>query len=437
MLPQKILLITRMKSQNAGNEALSAELINLIEDLNPKAEFRVMDRYPRFLQQFTIASLRRYARKNKGSDSLIDGFEYLSQTIINKYSGKSEGLEKIASANDAFVDLHIAHKPSLVKSIKRKIGIRKNLCKFGFIEKENLPICINTISNWADQIIWNPAGEIHPTGDNNEVMRLLLLMRIAQLSGKKTAIVNHSLEVSDQDLEELIRYVYGNSTGVIYRDSPSCNESARIAIPEKIIKESSDVVFIASKSNDIIMPPPQEKFLSGTICLAINGLEAYNGHDSWDWLFDNLKSLNRPIAFLSNAMNHDIKFAQKYSDKYEINIVNRQPNYKEIQGFYKNIDLLISSRLHSSILALCQSVPVVTIEPSMFKLTAIFDQLDYPIKTVNLNEKNWSEKVLENVNTALDNREKIGDIGHKLAISKANSVYEDYDSLFNQLRISD
>lgn len=99
-----------------------------------------------------------------------------------------------------------------------------------------------------------------------------------------------------------------------------------------------------------------------------------------------LKTLGRPIVFLSNVMNHDLPFARKLAAKHPLTIIERRPTYREIRGFYSKLGLLISSRLPSSIIALSESVPVMTIEPSTFKLTGIFAQLGYPYATLRLSE---------------------------------------------------
>jgi exopolysaccharide biosynthesis predicted pyruvyltransferase EpsI len=49
--------------------------------------------------------------------------------------------------------------------------------------------------------------------------------------------------------------------------------------------------------------------------------------------------------------------------------------------FYSRFGALVASRLHSSILAISTGTPVITIEPSVFKLTAIFEQMSYPYGT--------------------------------------------------------
>lgn len=417
----KIVLISRLKTQNAGNEALSVEFINFFQELLSDAELRAIDRYPQYLYAF------RLNRLGKSEHDIITSFD----AVVSKIAQAFKNAGALAPiAKEELVKLNLTGKelPKAVAKIKRLIGVRRRLSHLGLVGRETMASSVATC-RWADKLVWNPAGEIHPTGNSDEVLRLLILVRLAQLNGAETYIVNHSLEIADEKLRYLIKHVYSHASCIVLRDKQSCAETLKLGVSAERIREVPDMVFLSAESDVKRAPPADEAFPVGAIGLAINGLEAERGSDEWDELMTGLKSFERPIVFLSNAMNHDLPFARKLALKHPLTVLERQPTYREIRGFYGNLSILVSSRLHSSIIALSESVPVLTIEPSTFKLTGIFEQLDYPYPTLKLNQPGWAKRMLDNIDRALHDSE-LGALGKSRCIQKSQQIRASYGGLF-------
>jgi hypothetical protein len=56
--------------------------------------------------------------------------------------------------------------PSPIKNLKRRLGFRRNLARFGLIGKSELSRAVATCAH-SDVLVWNPAGEIHTTGSRD------------------------------------------------------------------------------------------------------------------------------------------------------------------------------------------------------------------------------------------------------------------------------
>jgi polysaccharide pyruvyl transferase WcaK-like protein len=313
-----------------------------------------------------------------------------------------------------------------LRTLKRKLAIRRRLASLGLIERHEVFRAVTACAT-SDLVIWNPAGEIHPTGDSNQVLQLLLLMRIAQLEGKKTAVINHSLEIVDDRLRRLITHVYANLDYVGVRDAKSVEAALALGLARERIYEAPDLVFLASRQAG---KETIDTVSKGSIALAINGLEAPSGLEEWNGLMNGLKKFGRPFLFVSNAVNHDLEFARRLAEKFGGIVVEHQPGYQALRGYYRNCDSLISSRLHASILALCEGVPVVSIEPSVFKLTAIFQQLNYPIGTERLQERGWSDRVLAKVTRCLSEQAAFASEGLKSLERQTGRIDAAYAPLF-------
>lgn len=415
-----VLVITRLSTQNAGNEALSKELIHFLLSNVRGQPVRALDRYPRLFEQFTLPGL--------GADP-VAGFEALVDRLVSRFGHVDAPQARTAAESLVRLDTRGRELAGPLRTLKRKIAWRRRLSVLGLIEKAEPATAIRACMN-ASLVIWNPAGEIRPTPTSvDHVVRLLLLLRIAQKQGRRTAVINHSLEVGDPRLRRLVAHVYSKADYVGLRDAKSIATAREFGVPADKLMESPDLVFLAGKrvgaQQDKGVPP-------GTIALAINGLEAMTGTDEWDRLLDGLASFGRPLLFVSNAMNHDLEFARSLAHRVPgARVVEHQPGYQDLRAYYRPCSVLISSRLHASVLALAEGVPVVSIEPSVFKLTAIFQQMDYPIPTERLQVSGWAGRVLSHVAACLsDEQGALRQQGAEIMMRQVERVEQAFAPLF-------
>jgi polysaccharide pyruvyl transferase WcaK-like protein len=421
----RITLMTRITTPNAGNEALSIELIKFFRRELPDVEFRAIDRYPIYLAHYKLRTVQAALNKLDLLDQHAD--------FLIKHTEAQPTRELASSADESLIRLVQPSKehPSVISSMKRLLGFRRNLARVGLIGWSELSRAVGTVAQ-SDVLVWNPAGELHTTGSPDEVFRLLLMVRLAQRLGKRTVIVNHSLEISDALLRELVSYVYGHADFVIVRDSRSYREALNLGISKHRLREAPDIVFLTANN------PPTESTIqlpdSAPIGLSLNGVEANIGTDEWDILLSSLARLSRPLVFVSNAIHRDRVFAKKLQRRYQMKIIERQPSYTELQSIYSNFAALISSRLHSSILAIIRGTPVISIEPSVFKLTAVLEQMCYPYETEDPRRPGWADRVVSKVEHALTHRQEVSAFGRAAAIAQAQRVREGYSPVLSLMQ---
>ncbi len=415
---RRIAIITRLDNTNAGNEALSSELLKLATKLDPQASVMAVNRYPRYFEHLTLSRL------GTDDETAVRRFDELASRLLNRLN-KPEA-RSVAPYDTQTVKLRsdISELPQGIRRVKNLIGLRRNLARFGLIERQEAVDTVSLCSN-VDLLVWNPAGEFHPTGNPHQTFRLLLMIRMAQLRRVSTAIVNHSLEISDQMLRTVVGHVYRHCSHVCVRDPRSKEILLSLGVPAHKVSESPDLVFLASEAPRISVSSA-EAVPEGAIGLAINAAEAFRGTDEWEALLTGLKEFNRPIVFLSNAMNGDCKFGTELMTKWGGSIVPQQPSYLELREMYGKMSVLISSRLHASILALCADTPIITLEPSVFKLTAILQQLAYPIATDRLAVPGWSGRVIKNVQMALANHEALVKYAREALMRQVDDIYRSY-----------
>lgn len=417
---RKILIVSRLSTQNAGNEALSKILIDFVAQRATGSQVFALDRYPRFFEKLAI---------DPKTEKVVERFDVQARRLIERFASSDADAPPLANRSLVKLDHSAKELRGFWRLVKRRVGLRRRLASLGLIERRD-PVTAVSACARCDLVIWNGAGEIHPTGDVNQVFRLLLLLRISQLSGKRTAVVNHSLEVKDVRLRALLAHVYAKFDYVGVRDATSAEVARSLGVDPARIFEAPDLVFMASRE---ITKKRSADVPKGAIGLAINGLEALSGTDEWPELMAGLEALGRPIIFVSNAVNHDIDFSRALAQMASrAQVVSHQPGYEALRDHFRQCSVVVSSRLHSSILSLSEGVPVVSIEPSMFKLTAIFEQLNYPIRTESLTVAGWAGRILQSVARCLsvpDNQ--LGALGQKSALKQAARIELAYRPLLD------
>lgn len=420
-ITKKIFFMSRFTGPNTGNEALSLEFRDLFKNFFEENCVRSTDRYPKFLQSVRFSDL------NKNNLNHVEAFEKVASTIISKYSVGGK-LPNFLSTEVIRVDKASTKRKKFefLYNLKRKISIRYRLSKFGIISKASIKDYIFGCK-WSDYFIWNPAGEVHAKGDKDEAVRFLLSIRIAQLLGAKTIIVNQSLELKDNELINLFKHVYQKCEKLVFRDESSVNIAKQMECLTTNIKLIGDMVF-NSVNRQVIKKVNQIEAEKNSIVLTINGKSFTDFDAQWQSLFEFLNSLNRKIYFFSNAIVHDYNFAV-IANKYGFHVINEQLDYNDTLLFLENVDIVITTRIHMAIMGLSKGCCVIAVEPNDFKLTDMIKSIDYSINCINTNKSdNWSSEVIKNINYSLENIEKLkaeGIAKAKIKSSKSKKSYEE------------
>jgi len=411
----RVAAITRLATQNAGNAALSHCLIDLLSRHPAVEDLRTIDRYPRRLEAWRLGATpeRRFAA----------GEAWLERAAIRGPAAGAAAAAETAQPIRPRLDVTGRELPGFVRALKRRIGLRRNLARFGLIEAAEFHRVLADIA-WADLVVWNPAGEIHPGGDSDAVFRLLLMVRLAQRLGKHTAIVNHSLELEDARLWTPLSRVYGAADLVLVRDAGSWEVAQSLGVPPDRLEEAPDLVFSWPPS-----VPPRPLAPDAPIGLALNGVIAAPDDPEWERLVQGLAGLGRKLVFVSNAMNHDAPLAARLARHAPIQVVHGQPGPHALADLFGSMAAVVSSRLHAAILAIAAGAPVVTLEPQVFKLTGVLQQMDYPFSALSLARPGWSEAAVARVRRALDQRAEISRLGLEGLARQAARIERAYGRL--------
>ena len=74
---------------------------------------------------------------------------------------------------------------------------------------------------------------------------------------------------------------------------------------------------------------------------------------------------------------------------------------------------------------------MISIEPQMHKLTAIFDRLAYPLPTDNLRVPGWSQRIVNRTGDTLNDRARFADSGVQGVLRQIHDIETSYAQLFS------
>jgi polysaccharide pyruvyl transferase WcaK-like protein len=72
----------------------------------------------------------------------------------------------------------------------------------------------------------------------------------------------------------------------------------------------------------------------------------------------------------------------------------RDLDYAGYAALLGSFDIVISSRLHTCVLALCAGTYVIPVETGTFKLSGFFSQIGLPDAAIPLNVSGWGDQIL-------------------------------------------
>lgn len=427
----KIAVLTKLNDDNAGNEALSFCLLRFLRESFPSAEMRIIPRTASLTRSVSFASLGRLRRR---PELALARFDAWVERLVRR--GSRDKHVRLMPEADQFA---VVPPPSpsrrnpLVARLQSAVGLRSRLASVGLYGHRDLSMASATLA-WADVLVWNPAGEFFPTAQWDAVLRLMLLASLAERLGTRVAVVNHSLQTTDPLLDRLIAHVYARFPLVFVRGHRSFAKALEIGVEEGKLIEAPDLVFMLA-SRPAERPAPLDAALGpkGAIILAINGPAAAAGVDEWESLLTELRRLGRPLIAVGNRVGEDSAFLGTYARSHDILVVERQPEFRELKSFIATADVVVSSRLHTAIFAICEGVPVVAIEPGQFKMAEVLDRMAYPIPTQHIAEPGWSSRIVEEVKRALRFRHEIGGAGKQGARQQAAVIERAYQPLLTLL----
>jgi polysaccharide pyruvyl transferase WcaK-like protein len=373
---KKVFLVTKLKTTNLGNQALSMELIKLFQGKVGKENLFVGGR-PLGLYGYSINAL-------KSSSDPVKLFESWADAVVKKFRSLKTETRFVSRTGD----FNLTNKKSLkFEGLKTMLRPVKRVIKKYFLFDKSYIKRLATI-NSCDYLIYSGAGE---ASDNHVFLRQMLELRIAQKLGKKTGAVNQSVVVKDEAFKKVVQLVYGNMNQIVVRGATTkaglvsfgVDESKVAIAPDTAIRTSSDFQGVAKNGKVGINFTPFIKFEWKDI----------------DTIINKLRQHKREMVFVTNEPLGDIPIINEFKSRYNIYAMEACSDYLEFQKKLAAFDYIVSTRLHTNVMSLAANVPVIPIEGLVFKTRELLSQFEYPIYTINVNEPGWVDEIVKAIDS--------------------------------------
>jgi polysaccharide pyruvyl transferase WcaK-like protein len=230
---KKIFLITKLKTTNIGNEALSHEIIRLFKDTATDAMINVNGR-PFGLDGYLPSRLLKVADP-------IQEFEKWADKIVSQIKKEPEIAFKADNGKVQLLKSSGSHKVDKWKSKLRPIKRFYNSLLVYSNEYKQRAMMLKQ----ADWLIYSGAGEVtdgyHGNfNDAHVLLRQLIEIRVAQKLGIQTAAVNQSIFVNQPLAQQILAHVYRNMKKIVIRGVSSRDVLIKIGVPATLIEMAPD-----------------------------------------------------------------------------------------------------------------------------------------------------------------------------------------------------
>lgn len=412
----KITLITKTRTQNQGNQALSIAWRDYLACRYPNAMVRLFERAPKYLKRFTASTFA-------SASDLVGSFDGIASRLLE--SAPAEPVED-PSVWDVY------HDPSQkqvvrFRRLRQGLRLRSRLASLNVGSRDYLNRLSHLTS--AKLVVVNPAGEFQRDARDTP-LHYLLETRCAQLAGCRTAFVNLSFEVNDPTVIKISDHVFTHCDVLEFRDS----ESRSHYMGNGGSVEPAVLPDLAVNSAIERRPRNERKGLA----LAINGLQVHEHGlaGMWDALVSEL-ARRSPVTLTSNEWTTDYPFWKRYLQQDGVTCDGQLLDYADYARFLANFDVVVSSRLHTCVLGLVAGAAIVPVETGTFKLSGFFKEIGLPDEPVRMDSADWQARLVSRVEAVRQNRESRIRLQDQRVSSSRAFIRDGLDRLFPSELVSE
>jgi len=400
-----VLLISKLTTTNIGNVALTNELFRLYETRLGAAHLGTLGR-PLGLYRMDLDEILN-------SKDPVSVLEAWSDDVLRKFS-KSTVQSNAAPVLKWARLIAITEKTFLKERIKGKFKKALNRVRYHRVYNTPYENRIWQIRH-CKAVIYSGAGEV---SDNDTFLRQLIELRVIQKLGIDTYAINQSLNIRNKNFELLVNHIYGKMAGIVVRGDVSKSLLERIGIrPEKITVAPDTAILTHVGAFQV---PTKKVGLNFTPYIDIDYMKL-------DSIVNYLKSLNYELEFITNDHYGDQHLAETFEARYQMKLMPKVKDHLEYGRYLQQFEFVISTRLHTNIIAIASGVPSIPIEGHFYKTKEVLALFNYPVPVVDKNVSGWEDQLLVTIKDRINSMDQLRELIQKQlpqwrALAEANVV---------------
>ena len=392
-------------ARNYGSISTTESMIKLIKSVSKDNDIKIVDQRSYYMQTpkngfppFMMDLKKKYSFKKKIYGCAPDSIK----KIINKLRNKEES------------EIHVPYKLCMYESYYDDILKGKRF----IFEKE--------LFDWADIVIFQGEGLlVHGIDRYGKYLIAglyqLYMLWLSKFKFKKvTIIVNHTVDTGGNiEANEMIRTIYPHLDLVAVREPLSLKFLRDLGINNAEYIPDALFSFRPLNNNWSFSSKLTEQidFSKPYICIGdTSGIlnNRYYSGVKWNFveiyskIIDELKKIIPQIIFVDGfrGINNDVNKVIKNNGIGYVNLLNC--SYEDLYYVFKESEIFISGRWHSSILAVLANTPILLLGADSYKTKALYDILDYDAPFFELNTLPiYVEEIVQSTKSILERKSEI------------------------------
>lgn len=268
--------------------------------------------------------------------------------------------------------------------------------------------------DWADIVIFDGEGTIHEHDSekvNSYIYHKLLTIYAAKVKyGKKTMIVNHTVDFYTDEFKQFIKTIYPTCDYLSVREPKSQKLLSKIQIDSVL---TADTAFLytkdlAKKSNFgrnrfriKKLPETPDKYYVFFISQLINVDPSYFLNLT-DEIYKKYKTV--PFFFVTSKKEKEIIKSIIHELPCIVVDIFAEPDC--IINILKNADFCLSGRFHACVFSALANTPFIGFRSNTFKISGLIEALNYTIKELEF-AKTPVDEIIETISHIKANKKQI------------------------------
>jgi polysaccharide pyruvyl transferase WcaK-like protein len=371
---KQVTLITRLLTNNAGNQALSSALIGYFTAHYPDHRITALERSPSALNGYVLSAIPLA--------EVVPRFRSFACDLLNRCSATPL---REPTAGDVPAPILQATMPFHKRIIRRS---RRHLPALDSLMATSEYRRRVTTYQRSAAVIANPAGEFDPAAAGDAPARLLLDLYVAKLAGAHTAAVNLSAEMSDEKLKALVRAVGPEFDAIVTRDQSSRAALVELGLPAERVSVAPDAVFSLPHQAE----RPGAEGRTRRVGLALNPTNIHVNEGVAHQLVRKLLDRGYAVTAISNCWSVDKNLWTPLTRRFPLEVQPSDLPYDSYLSYLATFDYLASGRMHTNVFGALAGVPSIPLEGNLFRTAGLLGGHGYPIPVVHLGARDWQTR---------------------------------------------
>lgn len=243
----------------------------------------------------------------------------------------------------------------------------------------------------AQVVVYSGAGEV---GEYAPFLRQALELEVLLRFGVRVHGVNQSVVTETPRMDAILAHVYRRFTSVVVRGERSRAKLLGLGLSGDRITVAPDTAWRARRVEVERQPGLH-------VGITVNGFSA--DLETWTRIARALKEFGARVTFLTSDPGYDLAPGRLLVERAGIELAPQAVNAEAYRSLLGQMDLVISERLHTAVLAVVQGVPVIPIERGVHKTTEVFEYFGQGVEVV-MPTPGWPEAVVTRARAILSAR---------------------------------